>query len=79
MVASGVGQIPSILQHERTGLLVEPADPRAIAAALGCLGADPALRERLGTQARAAAVGLYSWDSVLATIRQALTFERSVA
>ncbi|WP_314194648.1 glycosyltransferase family 4 protein [uncultured Arthrobacter sp.] len=79
VIASGVGQIPSILQHERTGLLVKPADPGAIAAALGRLGADAALRERLGTQARAAAVGLYSWDSVLATIRQALAFERSVA
>jgi starch synthase len=79
VVASGVGQIPSILQHESTGLLVKPADPGAIAAGLGRLGADAGLRERLGTQARAAAVGLYSWDGVLATIRQALTFERSVA
>ncbi|MFE5839780.1 glycosyltransferase family 4 protein [Arthrobacter sp. NPDC056493] len=79
VVASGVGQIPSILQHKRTGLLVPPGDPGAIAAALQRLGADASLRERLGTQARAAAVGLYSWDSVLATIRQALTSERSVA
>ena len=79
VVASGVGQIPSILQHERTGLLVKPADPGAIAAALGRLGADAALRGRLGTQARAAAVGLYSWDGVLATIRLALTSEWSVA
>lgn len=79
VVASGVGQIPSILQHELTGLLVKPADPGAIAAALLRLGADPALRNRLGTRARAAAVGLYSWDSVLATIRHALTSERRVA
>ncbi|MFF2316566.1 glycosyltransferase family 4 protein [Arthrobacter sp. NPDC058097] len=79
VIASRVGQIPSILQHERTGLLVKPADPGAIAAALGRLGADAALRDRLGTRARAAAVGLYSWDSVLATIRQALATERSVA
>lgn len=79
VVASGVGQIPSILQHERTGLLVKPADPGAIAAALLRLGADAGLRDRLGTRARAAAVGLYSWDSVLATIRQALTSEKRVA
>ncbi|MFP3461370.1 glycosyltransferase family 4 protein [Arthrobacter globiformis] len=79
VIASSVGQIPSILQHERTGLLVKPADPGAIAAALGRLGADAALRDRLGTRARAAAVGLYSWDSVLATIRQALATDRSVA
>jgi glycosyltransferase involved in cell wall biosynthesis len=79
VVASGVGQIPSILQHERTGLLVKPGDPGAIAAALGRLGADAALRQGLGARARAAAVGFYSWDSVLATIRQALASERSVA
>ncbi|MFE4543528.1 glycosyltransferase family 4 protein [Arthrobacter sp. NPDC056727] len=79
VVASGVGQIPSILHHERTGLLVKPADPGAIAAALLRLGSDPALRVRLGTRARAAAVGLYSWDSVLATIRLALASDKKVA
>lgn len=79
VVASGVGQIPSILQHERTGLLVKPADPAALAAALLRLGADAVLRDRLGTRARAAAVGLYSWDGVLASIRQALTSEQRMA
>ena len=72
VIASEVGQIPSILRHGHTGILVPPADPTAIAAALVRLESSQDLRVRLGAQARAAAVGLYSWDSVLATIRQAL-------
>lgn len=72
VIASDVGQIPSILRHGHTGLLVPPAVPAAIAAALARLASSEDLRERLGAQGRAAAVGLYSWDSVLATIRQAL-------
>ena len=42
-------------------------------------GADAALRERLGTQARAAAVGLYSWDGVLSRITAALPARQEVA
>ena len=72
VIASEVGQIPSILRHGHTGLLVPPANPAAIAAALVRLESSQDLRVRLGAQARAAAVGLYSWDSVLAAIRQAL-------
>ena len=72
VIASEVGQIPSILRNGHTGILVPPADPTAIAAALVRLESSQDLRVRLGAQARAAAVGLYSWDSVLAAIRQAL-------
>lgn len=79
VIASDVGQIPSILQHGHTGLLVPPANPAAIAAALVQLASSERLRERLGTQARAAAVELYNWDSVLATIHTALMNDMRVA
>ena len=79
IVATAVGQIPSIVEDGRTGLLVPPGDASAFAAALRRLGADAALRERLGTQARAAAVGLYSWDSVLSRITAALPLSQEVA
>ncbi|GAB16277.1 hypothetical protein ARGLB_116_00190 [Arthrobacter globiformis NBRC 12137] len=79
IVATAVGQIPSILEDGRTGLLVAPGDPAAFAAALNRLAADAALRERLGTQARAAAVEHHSWDGVLALITESLAIRREVA
>ncbi|PNH85664.1 glycosyltransferase family 4 protein [Arthrobacter sp. AFG20] len=79
IVATAVGQIPSILEDGRTGLLVAPGDASAFAAALLRLGADTVLRERLGIQARAAAVGLYSWDGVLSRITAALPGRQEVA
>jgi glycosyltransferase involved in cell wall biosynthesis len=42
-------------------MLVTPGDAGALAAAIGRLAGDPALREALGAAARAA-VAEYSWD-----------------
>ena len=43
-----------LVQHERTGLVVPAGDARALAAALRRLHDDPALRARLGANAREA-------------------------
>ncbi len=53
VIATPVGGIPQVIQPEHNGLLVEPGDIDAIAAALLRLMGDAALRERLGTAARA--------------------------
>jgi glycosyltransferase involved in cell wall biosynthesis len=53
VIATPVGGIPQLIQHERNGMLVEPGDIDAIAAALLRLMGDAALRERLGAAARA--------------------------
>lgn len=47
VVASRVGGLAEAVEHERSGLLVPPGDPRALARALARLLDDPALRERL--------------------------------
>jgi glycogen(starch) synthase len=47
VVASGVGGTREYLEDERNALVVPPADPAAIAAALQRLADEPALRERL--------------------------------
>ncbi|MEJ5359467.1 MAG: glycosyltransferase family 4 protein [Desulfobacterales bacterium] len=52
-VASRLGGIPEVIAHGRTGLLVPPGDPEALAAAILQLAADPGLRSRLGRAARA--------------------------
>lgn len=55
LVASDVAAIASAVDHGTNGVLVAPADPAALAAAIRALAADPAGRRRLGTAARATA------------------------
>jgi glycosyltransferase involved in cell wall biosynthesis len=47
-VATSVSAIPELIDDGATGLLVPPADPAALAAALERLIRDAALRARLG-------------------------------
>ncbi len=53
VVASRVGGLAEIVEHEREGLLVAPEDPAALAAAVIRLLGDPDLGRRLGAAARA--------------------------
>ena len=46
------GGLPDVVLHERTGLLVPPADEAALAAALDLLVGDPARRAEMGTAGR---------------------------
>jgi glycosyltransferase involved in cell wall biosynthesis len=55
LVASRVGGIPDLVEDGVNGLLVEPADTEALAAALVRLLTDRALAERLGAGAQASA------------------------
>jgi glycosyltransferase involved in cell wall biosynthesis len=66
IVASDVAAIGTAVVHGETGLLVPPDDPDRLAAALDRIGADCALRRRLGHRARTAAVA----DHDLATCRR---------
>jgi glycosyltransferase involved in cell wall biosynthesis len=51
-IASRVGGIPEIVEHQRSGLLVDdPNDVKAWAATIELALADPSLRRRLGDQA----------------------------
>jgi glycosyltransferase involved in cell wall biosynthesis len=68
VVASRVGQVATTIAHGRSGLLCPPGDAEALAAALVRLHADPALRARLGSAARADVVERHTWDAVAARI-----------
>lgn len=48
VVATRVGGVPELVAEEETGLLVEPNDPAALAAAVGDLARDPARRRAYG-------------------------------
>ena len=62
IVASALGQIANVLEDGRTALLVEPGDVAQLSAAIESLVADPALRARLGSAAREAAIAHHGWD-----------------
>jgi len=55
VIGSNHGGIGEAVEHGRTGFLVPPGDPHAIAAAVRRLLGDPALRRQMGLAARAAA------------------------
>ncbi|MBM4295058.1 MAG: glycosyltransferase family 4 protein [Deltaproteobacteria bacterium] len=52
VVGAAVGGIPEVVIPEKTGLLVSPHDPRALAQALGRFLADPAYGRQLGKEGR---------------------------
>jgi glycosyltransferase involved in cell wall biosynthesis len=63
LVGTSVGGIPQILRDGETGVLVPPADPPALAAAMARLALDPALRAAYGREAARDARERYSWDA----------------
>ena len=60
VVGSAVGGIPEAIEDGRTGLLVPPREPAALAAALGRLLDEPRLRFEMGAAGRARAHRLFS-------------------
>lgn len=65
VIASAAGGITDIVEHERTGLLVEPADVNDLAAAIRRLASDPGLADRVGRAGREHARREFSWDAIM--------------
>ena len=65
VVASNVGGITDIVADGETGLLVPPADPVALAAALERLATDAPLAERLADAGRRYVQEHFSWPVIL--------------
>jgi len=74
-VATRVGGNVEVVEHGRTGLLVEPDDPAALAEAIRVLIDDPSLAAKLGNAARALVESKYSWG---VTFRQYLSIYEKV-
>ena len=64
VVTTPVGGIPTVVEDDKTGLLVPTDDPAALREALERLLADPQLRRRLGEAARRRVIEYCSWDRV---------------
>jgi starch synthase len=64
VVASRVGGIPEVVAEGETGLLVPPADPPALAAAVNELLADPERSRRMGLAGRERVLEHFTWRAV---------------
>ncbi len=68
VVATRVAGIPEVVHDGETGLLVPPADPAALGAALEKLVHSPELRARIGAAARSFALPRFGVDGYVASI-----------
>ncbi len=77
VVATGVGGLPEIIDDGRTGLLVPPRDPNALAAAIIRVLENPQLRKQLGEAARARVEREFTWAHVAGETTRA--YEQAIA
>jgi starch synthase len=64
-IGTNRGGVPEIIDHERTGLVVEPEDPDQLADALVSLLGDPARSEAMGREGHAKILRSYKWSDVV--------------
>lgn len=69
VVASAVGEVPTVLDDGRAGALVPPSDPPALATALEELLSTPGRAQALSAAARARASALYTFDVMMDAYR----------
>jgi glycosyltransferase involved in cell wall biosynthesis len=83
VIATRVGAVPEVLEHQVQGLLVPPRDPRELARAMSVLAIDPPMRKLMGETGRRVAGSRFSlsrfrddlielYDGLIRTSRQAM-------
>lgn len=65
VIASQIEQLAEVIEDGKSGILVPPGNALDLTAALGRLIDDENLRDRLGREARTAAIRKYSWEQYL--------------
>lgn len=63
VVARAVGGVPEVVDHGRTGFLVDSSDPARYAEAVGRLTGEPGLRLRMVAEARTTVHEKFSWSA----------------
>ena len=64
--------VPEIIDHGRTGLLVPPEDPRALAEALIAILSNDEVRNRMGRAGRERARSTFAWPALVARMLESL-------
>ncbi len=68
VVASDVGEIPRLVDHGVTGLLVPPKQPQALAEALQAMLQDVTTRRKMGASGRVIVADRYRLDQTVAAL-----------
>jgi phosphatidyl-myo-inositol dimannoside synthase len=68
-VAGDSGGVRSAVRDNETGLVVDPTEPQAAAAAIGALLSDPVRRAAIGRAGRQAVEQHFNWERVAAQVR----------
>jgi glycosyltransferase involved in cell wall biosynthesis len=69
VIANAVGALPEVVGTDgQTGRLVPPRDPRALAAAIADVLADPERAARMGRSARARVARAFRWEEAAARL-----------
>jgi len=71
IVASEVGEVPRMLDNGNAGVLVRPGDPRALAAGVMRVLADPELKAQLQYNARRMSETRYNWKATAENLLKA--------
>ena len=70
VVATAVGGVPALIEHEKTGLLVAPGDPDALAGQVDRLLSDRPLARRLAATGRAAVQSNHGIEHMVRSIER---------
>jgi glycosyltransferase involved in cell wall biosynthesis len=68
VIATGIGGLPELVEHGKTGLLVEPHDPDGLASAVGALWNDPKGTAEIGRRARVEAENRFGLERQIADL-----------
>ena len=66
LIATPVGDVPTMVRDGHTGMMVPPEDPALLASAIASLLRDPAQRKRLGAAAKKLIADEFSADRMTA-------------
>jgi glycosyltransferase involved in cell wall biosynthesis len=79
VIASNIGGIPTVIKHQKNGILVQPKNTNAIINAINFIYKNPKIAARLSTQAHEDAISKYDWQSIAKKMHKyyAIAFERS--
>ncbi len=62
IIASDFPELKRVLNEVSSGITVNPDSPEEISRAVETLAADPAMRKRMKSSGRAAAIDRYNWE-----------------